>query len=234
MFTTFFQELKAAKLPVTLTEYLLLMRALDADIAEKRVEDFYYLARTALVKDERNLDTFDQVFGSVFNGLDLMSQVIEADIPAEWLQALTERFLSDDEKAQIEALGGWDKIMEELKKRLEEQKEAHHGGKKWIGAGGTSPFGALGYNPAGIRIGQQKNRSGRAIKVWDKREYKDLDGGIELRHAEYQAGAAAVTQVRPTGCGRRARPRHHDQENCAQRAISISSFGPSGATPSRC
>jgi len=180
VFTTFFHELKAAKLPVSLNEYLLLMRALDADVAGKRVEDFYYLARAALVKDERNLDTFDQVFGAVFNGLDLMADVIEADIPADWLQAITERFLTDEEKAQIEALGGWDKIMEELKKRLEEQQGAHQGGSKWIGTGGTSPYGAFGYNPAGIRIGQEKSRSGRAIKVWDKREYKDLDGGVEL------------------------------------------------------
>jgi len=180
MFTTFFHELKAAKLPVTLKEYLLLMQALEADIAGKRVEDFYYLARTALVKDERNLDTFDRVFGAVFKGLDLMGEAIEAEIPEEWLQAITERFLTEEEKAQIEALGGWEKIMEELRKRLEEQSGAHHGGSKWIGTGGTSPYGAHGYNPAGIRIGQPKNRSGRAIKVWDKREYKDLDGGVEL------------------------------------------------------
>lgn len=180
MFTSFFHELKAAKLPVTLKEYLMLMEALEADLAGKRVEDFYYLARASLVKDERHLDRFDQVFGHVFKGLELMQDTIEAEIPQEWLKTLTERFLSEEEKAEIEALGGWDKIMEELKKRLEEQKGAHHGGNKWIGTGGTSPFGAYGYNPAGIRIGQKGNRNFRAIKVWDKREFKDLDDSVEL------------------------------------------------------
>ncbi len=180
MFVTFFHELKAARLPVTLKEYLTLMEALSAGLAERRVEDFYYLARAALVKDERNLDKFDRVFGHVFKGLDLMADAAEAEIPAEWLRAIAERFLTEEEKAKIEALGGWDKIMEELRKRLAEQKGAHRGGSKWIGTGGTSPYGAYGYNPAGIRIGQDKNRQGRAIKVWDKREYRDLDDTIEL------------------------------------------------------
>jgi len=180
MFTTFFHELKAAKLPVTLKEYLTLMQALEADLAERRIEDFYYLSRAALVKDERNYDKFDQVFGHVFGGLELMQDVIEAEIPAEWLEAIAERYLTEEEKAEIEALGGWEKIMEELMKRLQEQTGAHHGGGKWIGTGGTSPFGAFGYNPAGVRIGQPKGRSGRAIKVWDKREFKDLDGSVEL------------------------------------------------------
>lgn len=180
MFISFFHELKAARLPVTLKEYLALMQALEADLAEKRVEDFYYLARTALVKDERNLDKFDQVFGHVFKGLDLMSESVEAEIPEEWLRALAERFMTEEEKAQIEALGGWDKIMEELRKRLEEQKARHQGGNKWIGTGGTSPFGAYGYNPAGVRIGQDKNRHNRAIKVWDKREFRDLDDSVEI------------------------------------------------------
>ena len=180
MFVSFFHELKAARIPVTLREYLTLMRALDGDLADKRVEDFYYLARAALVKDERNLDKFDQVFGHVFKGLDLMAETLEADIPEEWLKALGERFLTEEEKAKIEALGGWDKIMEELKKRLEEQKGRHQGGSKWIGTGGTSPYGAYGYNPAGVRIGQDRNRNNRAIKVWDKREFRDLDDSIEL------------------------------------------------------
>ncbi|MGI9382403.1 MAG: vWA domain-containing protein [Methyloligellaceae bacterium] len=180
MFVNFLHELKRANLPVTLKEYLTLMQALDVDLAQKRVEDFYYLARAALVKDERHLDKFDRVFGHVFKGLELMEEALEAEIPAEWLKAIAERFLTEEEKREIEALGGWDKVMEELKKRLEEQKGTHHGGSKWIGTGGTSPFGAYGYNPEGVRIGQEKNRNNRAIKVWDKREFKDLDSSVEL------------------------------------------------------
>jgi uncharacterized protein len=180
MFATFFHELKAAKVPVTLKEYLTLMEALEANLADRNIEHFYYLSRAALVKDERHLDKFDQVFGHVFKGLELMREALEAQIPEEWLKVITSLYLSEEEKAKIEALGGWDKIMEELKKRLEEQKGRHQGGKKWIGTGGTSPYGAEGYNPAGVRIGQQKNRNNRAIKVWDKREYKDLDDKVEL------------------------------------------------------
>ena len=180
MFTTFFHELKAAKLPVTLKEYLLLMEALKADLAEQRVEHFYYLSRATLVKDEKHLDKFDQVFGHVFKGLELMSDAAEVEIPEEWLRAVNSLYLSDEEKAKIEAMGGWDKIMEELKKRLEEQKGRHQGGKKWIGTGGTSPYGAEGYNPAGVRIGQKENKNFRAVKVWDKREFKDLDDNVEL------------------------------------------------------
>ncbi len=175
MFATFFHELKAAKVPVTLKEYLSLMQALECDLADRKVEYFYYLSRAALIKDERHLDTFDQVFGHVFKGLDLMAEAIEAHIPEAWLRSLAQLYLSEEEKAKIEALGGWEKIMEELKKRLEEQEGRHQGGKKWIGTGGTSPYGADGYNPAGVRIGQKTNRNNRAIKVWDKREYKDLD-----------------------------------------------------------
>jgi len=153
MFATFFKELRDAKIPVTLKEYLTLLEALAANAAGRSVEDFYYLSRTALVKDERHLDRFDQVFGHVFKGLDLMSEAATAEIPEEWLRAISALYLSDEEKAEIEALGDWDKIMETLKKRLAEQKERHQGGNKWIGTGGTSPFGAYGYNPAGIRIG---------------------------------------------------------------------------------
>jgi hypothetical protein len=135
------------------------------------------------VKDERNLDRFDQVFGHVFKGLDLMSEAIEAEkasIPEEWLRKQAELFLSEEDKKRIEELGGWEKIMEELKKRLAEQQGRHQGGSKWIGTGGTSPYGAYGYNPAGIRIGQDRNRNNRAIKVWDKREFKDLADDVEL------------------------------------------------------
>jgi uncharacterized protein len=180
MFTTFFYELKSAKVPVTLKEYLLLLEAMDSDVADGKVENFYYLSRTALVKDERHLDKFDQVFGHVFKGLDLMSETINAEIPEEWLRSVGQLHLSEEDKAKIEALGGWDKIMEELKKRLEEQKGRHQGGNKWIGTGGKSPYGADGYNPAGVRIGQKTGRNSRAIKVWDKRDFKDFDDNVEL------------------------------------------------------
>jgi hypothetical protein len=180
VFVNFFHELKAARIPVSLTEYLTLLKALEADLATQRIEHFYYLARAALVKDERHLDRFDQVFGHVFKGLELLSEPLEAKIPAEWLKALAELHLSDEEKRRIAELGGWDKIMEELKKRLAEQKGRHQGGSKWIGTGGTSPYGAYGYNPAGVRIGQKENRNNRAIKVWDKREFRDLDDTVEL------------------------------------------------------
>lgn len=180
MFTNFFYQLKSAGVPVSVKEYLMLLEVMAADIADKRVENFYYLSRTSLVKDERHLDKFDQVFGHVFKGLESLNEDLKSDIPEEWLKKLTEKFLTEEEKAEIEALGGWDKLMETLKKRLEEQKERHQGGNKWIGTGGTSPFGAYGYNPEGIRIGQNESRHKRAVKVWDKREFKDLDDGVEL------------------------------------------------------
>jgi len=180
MFVTFFHELKSAGVPVTLREYLTLMQAMQADLADRRVEDFYYLARSALVKDERNLDKFDRVFAHAFKGLDLVQEAIPVEIPAEWLKKLTEKYLTEDEKRQIEAMGGLDKLLETLRQRLAEQKGRHQGGSKWIGTAGTSPYGAYGYNPEGVRIGQDKNRNFRAVKVWDKREFKDLDDEIEL------------------------------------------------------
>jgi uncharacterized protein with von Willebrand factor type A (vWA) domain len=180
MFVTFFHELKAAGVPVTLREYLTLMQAMDLDLAGRRVEDFYYLSRAALVKDERNLDKFDRVFGHVFKGLENLEPSQIAQIPEDWLRALTEKYLTEEEKKEIEALGGWEKLMETLKQRLEEQKKRHEGGSKMIGTAGTSPFGAYGYNPEGVRIGQDKSRHGKAVKVWDKREYKNLDDSVEL------------------------------------------------------
>ncbi len=180
MLIGFFTELKAAGVPVTLREYLTLMQAMDADLASRRVEDFYYLARTALVKDERHLDKFDRVFSHVFKGLESVGEAAEAEIPAEWLKKLAEKYLTEEEKRQIEALGGLDKLLETLRQRLAEQKGRHQGGSKWIGTAGTSPFGAYGYNPEGIRIGQEGNRSFRAVKVWDKREFRDLDDEVEL------------------------------------------------------
>ena len=180
MFVNFFLELKAAKVPATLREYLTLIEAMKAGVAGYRVEDFYYLARSALVKDERNIDKFDRVFGQCFNGLEFVADDTTAEIPEEWLRKLAERVLTEEEKAEIEALGGWEKLMETLKKRLEEQRERHQGGSKWIGTAGTSPFGAYGYNPEGVRIGQEGSRHRRAVKVWDKREYRNYDDTVEL------------------------------------------------------
>lgn len=180
MFMQFFTELREAKVPVSLKEYLMLMEGLDKMVIDRSVEDFYYLSRSALVKDEKNLDRFDQVFGHVFKGLEKVDGVGTADIPAEWLEKISEKFLTEEEKAQIEAMGGFDKLMEALAERMKEQKERHEGGNKMIGTGGTSPFGANGYHPEGVRIGQDKGRHGKAIKVWDKREYKNLDDSVEL------------------------------------------------------
>ena len=180
MFMHFFSELRQARVPVSLREYLMLMEAMDKGVIDRTVEDFYFLSRSALVKDEKNLDKFDRVFGSVFKGLERIDDDRTSEIPAEWLKLLTEKFLTDEEKAEIEALGGFEKLMETLQERLKEQKERHEGGNKWIGTGGTSPFGANGYNPEGVRIGQDKGRHGRAVKVWDKREYKNLDDTVEL------------------------------------------------------
>ena len=180
MFLGFFTELRATGIPVSLKEYLTLLESMNAGLATYSTDDFYFLSRAALVKDERNLDKFDRVFGHVFKGLSSVEGTLLAGIPEDWLRKLTEKFLTEEEKKLVQALGGLDKILEELKKRLEEQKARHQGGSKWIGTGGTSPFGAHGYNPAGVRIGQDSNRNNRAVKVWDRRDFKDLDGTVEL------------------------------------------------------
>jgi uncharacterized protein with von Willebrand factor type A (vWA) domain len=180
MFVAFFHELKSAGVPVTLREYLTLMEAMECDLASRRVEDFYYLSRATLIKDERNLDKFDRAFARVFEGLELMADAVAVEIPAEWLKKLTEKYLTEEEKQKVEAMGGLDKLLETLRRRLAEQQRRHQGGSKWIGTAGTSPFGAHGYNPEGVRIGQDKNRHFRAVKVWDKREFKDLDDSVEL------------------------------------------------------
>ncbi|WP_340692299.1 VWA domain-containing protein [Hyphomonas sp.] len=181
MFLNFFNELREAKVPVTLKEYLMLMEAMDKQVIDMDVTDFYYLSRSALVKDERNIDKFDKVFGHVFKGLDSLADAVDVtDIPEEWLRKMSEKFLSKEEMDEIEAMGGFEKLMETLQKRLEEQKKRHEGGNKWIGTGGTSPFGANGYNPEGVRIGQEKSRHRRAVKVWDKREFKNYDDSVEL------------------------------------------------------
>jgi uncharacterized protein len=200
MFVSFFQELKAAKVPVTVKEYLSLMDALVEDLADMKVENFYYLSRCALVKDERHMDRFDQVFGHVFKGLELMTDAVDkVAIPEEWLRSVSQLHLSDEDKAKIEALGGWDKIMEELRKRLEEQKGRHQGGNKWIGTGGKSPYGADGYNPAGVRIGQKGNRNFKAVKVWDKREFRDFADDVELGTRNIKVALRQLRKFARTG-----------------------------------
>ena len=200
MLTTFFNDLRSAKVPVTLKEYLTLMEALGADLADRRVETFYYLSRACLVKDERHLDRFDRVFAHVFRGLEEVGgDGSPVEIPQEWLKAVSQLYLSDEDRAKIEALGDWTKIMEELQKRLAEQQGRHQGGNKWIGTGGTSPFGAYGYNPAGIRIGQKESRHRRAIKVWDKREFKDLDEGQEIGTRNIKIALRRLRQFARTG-----------------------------------
>jgi len=181
MFVDLFLGLKQAGLPVSLREYLTLMEAMQARVAAFDVNAFYYLSRSALVKDERYLDRFDRVFGEVFKGLERADGVdpTAVTLPEEWLRKLAEKHLTDEEKAMVEALGGFDKLMETLKQRLEEQEGRHQGGSKWIGTAGTSPFGAYGYNPEGIRIGGESTHR-RAVKVWDRREFKNLDDDVEI------------------------------------------------------
>ena len=184
MFLPFFLKLKEAKIPVTLKEYLTLLEALQQDLVTYDVEAFYYLSRAALVKDERHLDRFDVVFSESFKGVERVGggpeEVAEQVLPEEWLKKLAEKHLSEEDKKMIESMGGWEKLMETLKKRLEEQHKRHQGGSKMIGTAGTSPFGAYGYNPEGVRIGQHESRHRRAVKVWDKREFRNLDDSVEL------------------------------------------------------
>jgi uncharacterized protein len=183
MFLPFYQTLRAARIPVSLREYLVFLEGVSAGLVTYDIDGFYYLARAAMVKDERHLDRFDRAFAHAFGGLEAIApdQVLEAaDIPAEWLEKLAEKHLSAEERAEIEALGGFDKLMETLRERLKEQRGRHQGGSKWIGTAGTSPFGAYGYNPEGVRIGQKESRHQRAVKVWDKREFRNLDDSVEL------------------------------------------------------
>src|ERR1700738_2451131 len=174
MFVAFFHELKAAGVPVTLREYLTLMEAMEKDLAGRRVEDFYYLSRAALIKDEGNLDKFDRVFGHVFKGLERMSEASAIEIPAEWLKKLAEKYLTEEEKKQIEAMGGLDKLIETLRQRMREQKGRHQGGEKWIGTAGTSPFGAYGYNPEGAPVGQGGLRHPSGVEGWGERAFANL------------------------------------------------------------
>ena len=179
MFLHFLDELRAAGIPASLKEHLVLLEALDQEVIERTPEDFYYLARAIYVKDEGLIDRFDQVFGRVFRGLLTNYGTQAQEVPADWLKAIAKRYLSPEEMERIKSLGSWDEIMETLKQRLEEQHERHQGGNKWIGTGGTSPFGNGGYNPEGVRIGGE-DRHGRAIKVWEQREFRNLDNTREL------------------------------------------------------
>ncbi len=183
MFLPFFETLRKTGVPVSLREYLGFLEGLAAGLVTYDPEGFYFLARTCMVKDERHLDRFDRAFAETFRGLEAITpeEVLEAiDLPREWLEKLAEKHLSAEERAQIQALGGFDKLMETLRQRLAEQKGRHQGGNKWVGTAGTSPFGAYGYNPEGVRIGQDQSRHQRAVKVWDRREFRNLDDQIEL------------------------------------------------------
>ena len=179
MLIEFFLHLKAAKLPVSTREFLTLLEALEQKVVSLSFDDFYVLARTCLIKDETHFDRFDLAFASYFKGVNAIFD-IRGVIPEDWLRREFERHLSPEDKAKVEALGGWEKLMETFKKRLAEQKERHAGGSKWIGTGGTSPFGAYGFNPEGIRIGQEGSGSRSAVKVWDERSFRNLDGDVEL------------------------------------------------------
>jgi uncharacterized protein with von Willebrand factor type A (vWA) domain len=183
MFIPFFESLRKNGVPVSMREFLAFLEGMKAGLATYDIDAFYYLARVSMVKDERNIDKFDRAFAAAFEGLEniQLEQVMEAvDIPADWLEKMAEKHLSEEEKAEIEAMGGFEKLMETLKKRLEEQEKRHQGGSKWMGTAGTSPFGAYGYNPEGVRVGQKESRHQRAVKVWDKREFKNMDDTVEL------------------------------------------------------
>jgi len=180
MLINFFMTLKEERLPVSFTELFALLECLKKNIIFGNVDDFYHLSRLCLVKDEKNFDKFDIAFAKYFKNIQIIDEMALYQIPDEWLRKQLESMLSDEEKAQIEALGGLEKLMEEFRKRMEEQEKRHQGGSKWIGTGGTSPFGAYGYNPEGIRIGQDQGRNQRAVKVWDRRNYRDLDDSVEI------------------------------------------------------
>jgi len=200
MFIDFFFKVKEAKIPATIREWLMLVEAMKKNLVMYSIDDFYYLSRACLVKDEKYFDRFDRVFGTYFKGVEDITQgLFGADIPDEWLAKQAELLLSDEDKAKIEALGGWEKVMEELKKRLEEQKGEHSGGNKWIGTGGTSPFGTGGYNPEGVAIGQRRRRQGRALKVWDQREYKNYDDSLQLGIRNIQIALRRLREFARTG-----------------------------------
>lgn len=180
MLINFFMTLREERLPVSFTELFTLLECLREGLAFGSIEDFYHLSRLCLVKDEKHFDKFDRAFGKYFDGVELLDELSSMEIPEHWLRKEMESLLSEEEKRKIEALGGLDKLMEAFKKRMQEQKKRHQGGNKWVGTGGSSPFGAYGYNPEGIRIGQDGGRNQRAVKVWERRDYRDLDDSVEI------------------------------------------------------
>jgi uncharacterized protein len=198
MLTHFLMELRDARIPVSMKEHLILLEALKAGVASFRVEDFYFLSRATFVKDEALLDKFDQVFGKVFKGLETVIETGAVDIPEDWLRQVAELHLTEEEMEKIKSMGSWDEIMETLKKRLEEQQKRHEGGNKWIGTKGTSPYGNSGFNPEGVRIGgESKNK--RAIKVWEKREFKNLDNDVELGTRNIKVALRRLRRFARTG-----------------------------------
>ncbi len=202
MFLDFFLKLKDSKIPVSLNEFFLFLKALKFDFVQYDIDKFYYLTRTCLIKDEKLIDRFDIIFGEYFNSL----ETIEIDdvlkflnIPDEWLHKLFEKEFSSKEIDKIKSLGNFKKLIETLKKRLKEQKNRHQGGNKWIGTSGTSPFGAYGFNPEGIRIGQNESRHRKAVKVWDKRTFRDFDDTLELNNRGFQVALKRLRQWARTG-----------------------------------
>jgi uncharacterized protein with von Willebrand factor type A (vWA) domain len=236
MFLPFLDHLRREGVPVSLREFLTFLEALAEGLGRFDVDDFYHLARAAMVKDERHLDRFDRAFAAAFRGLEQITdqQVLEAlDLPEEWLRKLAERHLSPEDMAAVQALGGFDKLMETLRKRLAEQKGRHQGGNKWIGTAGTSPFGAYGYNPEGVRIGQDESRHRRAVKVWDKREFRNLDDRVEIGTRNIKVALRAAAAGRAT-----ARPKSWTWTAPSAPPPNTAGWmcrpGPSGATRSRC
>ncbi len=198
MLVDFFYKIRAYQVPVTIREFLDLLGAMKAQVIYGSIDDFYSLARITLVKDEKHFDKFDRAFADYFKGVQSLDELM-GEVPDEWLKKLAEKNLSDEEKAMIESLGGFEKLMETLKERLEEQKKRHQGGSKWVGTAGTSPFGAYGYNPEGVRIGQHESRHRRAVKVWDKREFKNFDDEVEIGTRNMKVALRRLRKFARTG-----------------------------------
>ena len=218
MFLNFLDELRSAGIPASLKEHLILLEALDAEVIDRTPEDFYYLSRAVYVKDEGLLDRFDQVFAKVFRGIATTYGAQGQALPADWLKAVAEKFLSREEMEAIKALGSWDEIMDTLQKRLAEQEKRHQGGNTWIGTGGTSPFGNSGYNPEGVRIGGESTHK-RAVKVWDQREFRNLDSTRELGTRNIKVALPSPAPLRARGRSGRTR---HRRDNRGDRTAGLS------------
>lgn len=208
MLIDFFLEVRRAGVPASLREFLDLTEALQKRLAFADMEDFYFLSRLCLVKDERHYDKFDRAFDAYFKGIENLDELLEALIPDDWLRSEFEKHLSEEEKQQIESLGGLEELIETFKQRMDEQTDRHEGGNKWIGTGGTSPFGANGYNPEGYRIGQEKGRHGRAVKVWEKREYRDLDDSVTISSRNIKVALKRLRKFAREGA-----PEHLDMDD---------------------